>query len=169
MSSKTATLEALLFASGEPLTTEKIAEIMELTESDTTNLLACLDEELKSRGIVLREVAGGWQLSTRPEYFDVIGKLSKVTIQKLSASMMETLSIIAYLQPVTKIDIEQIRGVKSDKLVSKLIDLALVDEVGRKEVIGRPILYGTTEVFLKLFGLKSLNDLPAADLESVSK
>ena len=158
--SETAALEALLFAAGEPLSKEKIAELMDTGVIEVSNLLRQLDKELKGRGIILREVAEGWQLSTRPEYFPVVEKLSTVVNKKISASMMETLSIIAFMQPVTKAEIEEIRGVNVDRIISKLTDINFIEEVGRKQVIGRPILYGTTENFLNAFGIKSLKDLP---------
>ena len=157
---ETAALEALLFAAGEPLSKEKIAELMDTGVIEVSNLLRQLDKELKGRGIILREVAEGWQLSTRPEYFPVVEKLSTVVNKKISASMMETLSIIAFMQPVTKAEIEEIRGVNVDRIISKLTDINFIEEVGRKQVIGRPILYGTTENFLNAFGIKSLKDLP---------
>jgi len=160
MSNETAALEALLFAAGEPLSKEKIAEIMETGIIEVSNLLRQLKKELTDRGIILREVAEGWQLSTKPEYFSIVEKLSTVINKKLSASMMETLSIIAFMQPVTRIEIEEIRGVNVDRVIAKLIDFNLIEEVGRKEVVGRPILYGTTETFLNVFGIKSLKDLP---------
>lgn len=157
---ETAALEALLFAAGEPLSKEKIAELMDTGVVEVSNLLRQLDKELKGRGIILREVAEGWQLSTRPEYFPVVEKLSTTVNKKISASMMETLSIIAFMQPVTKAEIEEIRGVNVDRIISKLTDINFIEEVGRKQVIGRPILYGTTENFLNAFGIKSLKDLP---------
>ena len=158
--SETAALEALLFAAGDPISKESIAELMDTGIVEVSNLLRQLDKELKDRGIVLRETAAGWQLSTRPEYFDIVDKLSSTVNQKLSAAMMETLSIIAFMQPVTRVEIEEIRGVNIDKAIAKLTELDLIEEVGRKPVMGRPILYGTTESFLQAFGIKSLKELP---------
>ena len=160
MSNETAALEALLFAAGDPLSKEKLAELMDTGIIEISKLLRQLDKELTDRGIILREVAEGWQLSTKPEYFSVVEKLSTVVNKKLSASMMETLSIIAFMQPVTKVEIEEIRGVNVDRVITKLTDLNFIEEVGRKPVVGRPILYGTTENFLNAFGIKSLKDLP---------
>lgn len=160
MSTETAALEALLFAAGEPLNKEKIAELMDTGIVEVSNLLRELDKELKGHGIILREVADGWQLSTRPEYFSIVEKLSEKITQKLSSAVMETLSIIAFMQPVTRIEIEEIRGVNVDRAISKLSELEFIEEVGRKPVIGRPILYGTTENFLSAFGIKSLKELP---------
>ena len=159
MSSETAALEALLFAAGDPLTKEKIAELMNIGVIDAIKLLRQLENELVGRGIILREVSNGWQLSTRAEYFSLVDKLSSVVSLKISTSMMETLSIIAMLQPITKVEIEEIRSVRVDRSIVKLIDLELIEEVGRKQVIGRPILYGTTENFLNVFGIKSLKEL----------
>ena len=160
ISSEVAALEALLFAAGEPLSKEKIAELMDSGIVEVSNLLRELDKKLQGHGIILREVATGWQLSTRSEYFSIVEKLSETVTQKFSSSMMETLSIIAFMQPVTRTEIEEIRGVNVDRAVSKLIDLEFIEEVGRKPVVGRPILYGTTENFLRAFGIKSLKELP---------
>ena len=157
---ETAALEALLFAAGEPLTKEKIAELMELGVIEVSNLLRQLNKDLSNHGIILREVADGYQLSTRPEYFEIVERLATIVNSKLSTSMLETLSIIAFMQPVTRVDIEEVRGVKVDRILTRLIEFDLIEEVGRKQVLGRPILYGTTENFLRTFGLKSLNDLP---------
>ena len=160
MSTETAALEALLFAAGDPISKERIAELMDTGVVEVSNLLRQLDKELKDRGIILRETATGWQLSTKPEYFFIIDKLASTVNQKLSAAMIETLSIIAFMQPVTRVEIEEIRGVNVDRAIAKLTELDFIEEVGRKPVIGRPILYGTTENFLKAFGIKSLKELP---------
>ena len=157
---ETAALEALLFAAGDPISKERIAELMDTGVVEVSNLLRQLDKDLKDRGIILRETAAGWQLSTRPEYFSVVDKLSSTVNQKISTAMMETLSIIAFMQPVTRAEIEEIRGVNIDRAIAKLTELELIEEVGRKPVLGRPILYGTTENFLQAFGIKSLKDLP---------
>ncbi len=157
---ETAELEALLFAAGDPLSKERLAELLDTGVVEVSELLRQLDKDLKDRGIILRETAAGWQLSTRPEYFSVIDKLSSTVTQKLSSAMMETLSIIAFMQPVTRVEIEEIRGVNVDRTLTKLTEFELIEEVGRKPVLGRPILYGTTENFLQVFGIKSLKDLP---------
>ena len=157
---ETAALEALLFAAGDPISKEKIADLMNTGIVEVSKLLRQLDKDLEDRGIILRETSAGWQLSTRPEYFNVVDKLSEAVNQKLSAAMMETLSIIAFMQPVTKVEIEEIRGVNIDRAITKLVELELIEEVGRKPVVGRPILYGTTENFLQTFGIKSLKELP---------
>ena len=160
MSNETAALEALLFAAGEPLSKEKISELMDIGIIDVVNLLRQLEKELNGHGIILREVATGWQLSTKAEYFSIVEKLASTVKQKLSTAVMETLSIIAFMQPVTKVEIEEIRGVNVDRAIAKLIDLEFIEEVGRKQVVGRPILYGTTNNFLRAFGIKTLKELP---------
>jgi segregation and condensation protein B len=160
--SKVGQLEALLFASGDPLTLEKMASILHLSLPDMEQLLQELSEKYNTpdSGLMLRQVAGGWQLVTRQEAVPVIRELHEKQEIRLSNAAMETLAIVAYKQPVTKSEIEAIRGVKVDGVVNTLTDLELILEVGRKEVIGRPVLYGTTEKFLVTFGLESLNDLP---------
>ena len=160
MSTETAALEALLFAAGDPIQKERIAELLDTGIVEVSNLLRQLEKELKDRGIVLRETAEGWQLSTKAEYFSIVDKLSSTVNQKLSAAMMETLSIVAFMQPVTRVEIEEIRGVNVDRALAKLTELEFIEEVGRKPVVGRPILYGTTETFLRAFGIKSLKELP---------
>ena len=99
-------------------------------------------------------------MATRPEAFAVVERLTEVVDRKLSAPTMETLSIIAFKQPITKAEVEQIRGVRVERALQKLMELELITEVGRKAVIGRPILYGTTDTFLRCFGINSLDDLP---------
>ena len=106
-------------------------------------------------------MAGGYQLVTRPEYYDAIEKLTQVVDRRLTAPTMETLSIIAFKQPITKAESEAIRGVRAEKALARLLEYELIAEVGRKQAIGRPILYGTTDRFLQVFGLKSLEDLPS--------
>ncbi len=111
-------------------------------------------------GLTVQKVAGGCQLVTRPETFACVARLSQVTDRHISAPTMETLSIIAFKQPITKPEIEQLRGVRIERALAKLLELDLICELGRKQVIGRPILYGTTDTFLRCFGLDSLAELP---------
>lgn len=156
-------MEAVLFAAGDPVTTGQLMRILDLEESSVEDLAAELAESLRQRGsgLALRQVAGGFQMVTRPEYFFAVKKLTQVVDRKISAPTMETLSIIAFKQPITKQEIEQIRGVRIERALAKLIELEFVCEKGRKPVIGRPILYGTTDTFLRCFGLNSLEDLPS--------
>lgn len=158
-----APLEAVLFASGEPISDSQLQEILQVDAEKLQELLALLEKELADRqsGLQIRKLAGGWQLVTRQEHFAYVSKLAQVTDRKLSPAAMETLSIIAFKQPITKLEIEKIRGVHIEKTLLRLIELDLIAEVGRKSVIGRPILYGTTKTFLQCFGLNDLNELPS--------
>lgn len=155
-------LEAVLFAAGNPMSAAELARILQLDVLGTQNLLQELSQALDARrsGLTIRQVAGGYQMATRPETFAVVERLTEVVDRKLSAPTMETLSIIAFKQPITKAEVEQIRGVRVERALQKLIELELIAEVGRKAVIGRPILYGTTDTFLRCFGINSLEDLP---------
>jgi segregation and condensation protein B len=155
-------VEALLFASGEPLSARRIADILDIAEEHVLLLVEQLHDDMRNsdRGLTIVEIAGGYQLCTLPELASVVEKLAQTRESRLSSAAMETLAIIAFKQPVTRQEIENIRGVKVDKLLSTLMERNLVKELGRKEVIGRPILYGTTAEFLQCFGLKSLEDLP---------
>lgn len=155
-------LEAVLFAAGNPMSAAELARILQLDVLGTQNLLQKLSQALDARrsGLTIRQVAGGYQMATRPETFAVVERLTEVVDRKLSAPTMETLSIIAFKQPITKAEVEQIRGVRVERALQKLMELELITEVGRKAVIGRPILYGTTDTFLRCFGINSLEDLP---------
>ena len=157
-----APLEAILFASGNPVRMEQIADILCVDTESVKELLEELQDDLDARGsgLTIRRVAGGCQMVTRPEVFPYVERLTQAEDQKLSAPTMETLSIIAFRQPITKQEIEHIRGVRVEHALRKLLDLELVHEAGRKAVIGRPILYATTDTFLRVFGLNSLEDLP---------
>lgn len=156
-------VEALLFASGNPISTKKIAQIIEVPEQQVELLIDQLILEMAgdNRGLTIVKVAAGYQLCTKPELSSIIKKLAQVQDTKLSLAAMETLSIIAFKQPITKHEIESIRGVKVDKVITTLVERQMIKEFGRKETIGRPILYGTTDEFLKSFGLNDLRDLPS--------
>ena len=155
-------LEALLFVNGDPLSLKRIAEILEVDQENVKLLLAQLIQDMnqQERGLTIIEVAGGYQLCTKPHLAGFLEKLVQIKENKLSIPALETLSIIAFKQPITKQEIEAIRGVRVDKVLANLLERNLIKELGRKAAIGRPIIYGTTEVFLKCFGLKSLEDLP---------
>lgn len=156
-------LEALLFVSDEPVSAAELAKIIEAKPSEVDSALAYManhfaDEE---RGIQLREVAGGWRLYSHPAYHEVIERyVASWDTRSLSQAALETLAVIAYHQPVTRSDINAIRGVSSDGVVSSLVDKGLVRETGRSSSPGNAILYGTSRTFLERFGLKSLKDLP---------
>ena len=160
-------IEALLFANGNPVAADKLAKILEIEVETVAALVAELKQDMAAadRGLTVVDVAGGYQLCSKPELAPVVGGLVEVQEARFSLAAMETLSIVAFKQPVTKQEIEHIRGVSVDGVVNTLVERGLIKEVGRKEAIGRPILYGTTDDFLKAFGLNSLADLPdLADL-----
>jgi len=160
-------IESLLFVSGDPLTIKDISNALEIS---TNTIKGILDEMIKEyeeekRGIKLISINGEFQLVTKAENSNYIQKLLKKNKrQSLSQASLESLAIIAYKQPITRVDIDEIRGVKSESAMQRLLEKDLIKEVGRLEVPGRPILYGTTEEFLRQFGLKELNELPSLDL-----
>lgn len=156
-------LEALLFVSESPLTIESLSGL--LPEWDKETILAGLREikkrcEEEDRGLELVEVAGGYQFRTKPQWAQWISRMKRAKPVKLSQSALETLAIIAYRQPVIRPTIEKIRGVDSGWVIRSLLEKGLIRIVGRKEIPGRPLLYGTTKAFLELFGLNTLSDLP---------
>lgn len=157
-----AIVEALLLASGEPLPARRIAEIVGLEERAARDLCEDLRRQCaeQQRGVAVVEVAGGYQLVTRPDLAPYVEKLAPSRQPAASAAILETLAIIAYRQPVTRADIEAIRGVKADHAVQTLLDRGVIREIGRRESPGRPVLYGTTRAFLEQFGLRELADLP---------
>lgn len=160
---KKSLIEALLFISGEPVSVTDLRKITEFSEEEITVVLNDLVQSYKSRngGYLLTEVAEGYQFVSNPEYAPWIRKLKKTTTTaKLSIAALETLSIVAYKQPITKVEIEQLRGVNSDGVVKSLLEKRLIKILGKKEVPGKPLLYGTTREFLQYFGLKDLSELP---------
>ena len=156
-------VEALLFAAGEPLSKKRIADILQTETETVERLIALLEEDYRSknRGLCVRRVEDGYQLVTKPEFDNLIRQLVSQQELKLSSAAMETLAIVAFKQPVTRSEMEAIRGVKVDGVVNTLLDTGLICEAGRKESIGKPILYGTTELFLTTFGFNSIEDLPS--------
>ncbi|OPJ58485.1 SMC-Scp complex subunit ScpB [Clostridium chromiireducens] len=160
-------IEALLFASGEPLSLQELVNHLEEKDKLVEILIQEMIEEYEdlSRGIKIICIKGNYQLVTKAENSDYIQKLLKKNKrQSLSQASIESLAIIAYKQPITRIDIDEIRGVKSDSAIQRLIEKELIKEVGRLEVPGRPILYGTTDEFLRQFELSDLKQLPSLDL-----
>ena len=158
-------VEALLFVASEPLDTKRIAKLTGADERAVALALQTLEERYSSGGIVLREVAGGYRLATSSAVRDVVEAYLLPPKTSLSTPALETLAIVAHMQPVTKGEIEAIRGVNSDSVVSTLTDRSLIVEAGRKDVVGRPMTYKTTSFFLESFGLRSLDDLPQLELE----
>lgn len=168
-------VEALLFMSNEAIKVEQMKDIIEneqVTVKDIKDCLSDLTEEYNGNGrsIQVEEIAGGWQLRTKPEYGDWIKKLIKVQKKdRFSLPALETLAIIAYRQPITRNEIEAIRGVNIDYVVRMLLDKGFIRTVGRKDIPGKPFLYGTSTKFLQHFGLSSLKDLPEAEELKVVK
>ncbi len=164
-------IEAILFAMGDAVKLGQIAEAIGQDETTTEGLLRRMQASMESseRGITLLELDGSWQLCTKKEYYEY---LIRVILQPrkavLTDVLLETLAIIAYKQPVTKAQIEKIRGVKSDHAVNKLIEYQLVRELGRMDAPGRPILFGTTEEFLRACGMVNLDDLPQLNAVQVA-
>lgn len=157
-----AALECLLFVGGRPVSPVALARTLKISEREVEELVRELQElyEREGHGLQIRKVAGGYQMCTRPEYAAYIEELLKPELPSLSRAALETLAIIAYRQPITKAEIERLRGVKVDGVLANLLSRGLVKEVGRKDTPGRPILYGTTPLFLEHFGLESLKELP---------
>lgn len=156
-------LEAVLFASGEPITVQQLADALTVETAQVYTALEELEKqynENEARGLMIRHVNEGVQLVSKPDYFEATSRMEKHREVKLSNAALETLAIIAFKQPVTRADMEQIRGVKVDGVVNTLLDLGLIDEAGHKKTIGNPLLYKTTDKFLTTFGLNSLAELP---------
>ena len=156
-------LESLLFVWGDPLEAKTAAELFNISAQEMTEIMRELasDYEMRRSGLVIREIDKAFQLATDPENDDFITRLcTPVREKRLSQAALETLAIVAYRQPVTRTEIDQIRGIKSERVLDGLIKRELVEEKGRSSAIGRPMLYGTTRNFLALFGFDSLKDLP---------
>lgn len=158
-----AIIEAILFTMGEAVELEKIAEAIELSKQETKQIMEQLMEHYKddSIGIQIIELDESYQMCTKSEMYEYLIKIAKQPKKHiLTDVLLETLSIIAYKQPVTKAEIEKIRGVSCEHAVSKLVEYGLVCELGRLDAPGRPLLFGTTEEFLRSFGVTSLDNLP---------
>ena len=162
-----ATVEAILFATGSPISAAKIAAVAELPgRRGVKQAIEALNRRYEEMGCAfqIESIAGGYQVLTRPEYHDVVSRLSRTrTETRLSQAALETLAIVAYRQPVLRADVEAIRGVACGEVLRGLMDKHLVRIVGRAEVLGRPMLYGTTRRFLEVFGLSDAKDLPKVE------
>jgi len=161
----TAPLEALLFVAGEPLSIKQLAKLVRSSEVEVAATLQRIETDYADRGIVLREVAGGYRFATSPLSRDAVEAYLLPPKTTLSTPAMEALAIVAHMQPVTKSEIESIRGVNSDSVVNTLLDRNLIAEAGRKDVVGRPMQYKTTPFFLESFGMRTLDELPQLELE----
>ena len=167
-------IECIVFISDQPVSVDKLQQVFtELERSEIKKYLKEMIQEWAGldRGILLEEVAGGYQFRTDPEYGEYVTNYNKkVRKFRLSRAALEVLAIIAYKQPVTRVEIESIRGVDSSGVINALLERRILEIKGRKEVIGKPFLYGTTSEFLEVFGLKSLNDLPTLkEIDEISK
>lgn len=158
-------IEALLFVAGEPLSIKDLGKLVRAEEAEIAATLQQLTSEYAERGIVIREVAGGYRFATAPLARDVVEAYLLPPKTTLSTPALEALAIIGHMQPVTKPEIESVRGVNSESVITTLLDRGLISEAGRKDVVGRPITYVTTPLFLESFGLRSLEDLPQLELE----
>ena len=163
-----AQIEAILFTMGESVEITKIAKALELKPGEVKKIVKSMQEKMNdsSRGIKIIELDGAYQMCTKPEMYEALIRVGK---QVLTDFLMETLSIIAYKQPITKSEIERIRGVKSDFAVNKLVEYELVQEVGRMDTPGRPLLFGTTEEFLRRFGVESADSLPMVNPDVIEE
>jgi len=166
-----AALESLLLVADQPLRIEKLVELTEADKAEVRQALEQLQAHYVERqgGILLEQVAGGYQLRTPAEYAELIRKLAKVKAVRFSRAALESLAIIAYRQPMTRAEIEYLRGVDSGGVLKTLLDRRLVKILGKKDIPGRPLIYGTSREFLEAFGLNELSDLPTlkefSDLE----
>lgn len=158
-----AVIEAVLFTMGESVEISKLADLIEENVGSTKDILKEMEERYAKdgRGIMLTWLDGAVQLCTKPEMYEYLIKIAKAPRKmQLTDTVLETLSIIAYKQPVTRVEIERIRGVSCDHAINKLIEYDLITELGRLDAPGRPLLFGTTEQFLRCFGVRSLDELP---------
>lgn len=165
-------MEAILFVTGNAVEKREICRALEIQEAELEETLDVMESgyDFDRRGLRLLRFGAHVQLATRPDYAPYVEKLLQpVQKQSLSSAIMETLAVIAYRQPVTKAEIEQIRGVKCDYSVQSLTAKGLIEEVGRKETLGRPILYGTTDAFLRHFCISSLSELPEIDFSKLAE
>ena len=167
-----AVIEAVLFTMGESVEISKLAELIEESKANTKKIVYDMKKKLQqsNRGIDIVELGDSFQMCTKPSMYDYLIKLThRPKKHVLTDVALETLSIIAYKQPVTRAEIERIRGVNSDKAINRLVEYNLVSEMGRLDAPGRPILFGTTEEFLRTFGVRSPEELPILNPEKVEE
>lgn len=165
-----AVVEAILFTMGESVEADRIATALELDVESIRNIVRdmMIRYEEEDRGIQIIELDGSFQMCTKPDMYEHLVKIAHVPKKHvLTDVLLETLSIIAYKQPITRLEIEKIRGVKCDHAVNKLVEYSLIQEAGRLDAPGRPIMFATTEEFLRYFGIESLEDLPILNQEKI--
>ena len=168
-----AVVEAVLFAMGNSVELKKLASVLNMSDTETKAVIGSMQEEYNSdvnRGITIVELEGSIQMCSKTEMYEHLMKIATVPKHySLTDTVLETLSIVAYKQPVTRIEIEKIRGVNCDHAVNKLLEYGLITELGRLDAPGRPLLFGTTEEFLRCFGVKSLDELPTVSAERLEE
>lgn len=165
-----AIIEAILFTMGESVELSKLALALEMKETEVKEIVLNMKKQYEkaNRGISIIELDGSYQMCTNPELYEYLIKVAKAPRKYvMSDTLLETLSIIAYKQPITRLEIEKIRGVSCDHAVNRLVEFNLVQELGRLDAPGRPLLFGTTEEFLRTFGVKSLEELPIINQDKV--
>ncbi len=165
-----AVIEAVLFTMGESVPLSKLAAVIEEDNKTTREIIEGLAQryEGEESGISIIELDDAYQMCTKKEMYEYLVKIAKAPKKYvLTDALLETLSIIAYKQPVTRLEVEKVRGVNSDHSVNRLVELGLVEEVGRMDAPGRPLMFGTTEEFLRSFGVSSLDGLPTLDAEQI--
>lgn len=168
-----AVVEAVLFAMGNSVDVKKLAGVLGMSVPETRDVIKTMQEEYNNdsdRGVTIVELEGAVQMCSKTEMYDHLMKIATVPKHyTLTDTVLETLSIVAYKQPVTRIEIEKIRGVNSDHAVNKLLEYGLIVELGRLDAPGRPLLFGTTEEFLRCFGVKSIEELPTITAERLEE
>jgi segregation and condensation protein B len=159
-------LEGLLFVADEPVSISRLAAALEVSSEDIEVALVALQQSCANRGVRLQRAGGRVQFVSAPEMASLIERFLGLELySKLSVPALEALSVVAYRQPATRADVEAVRGVNSDSVLRTLVSKGLIEEVGRKDAVGRPILYGTTFEFLQFFGLQSLEELPPLEVQ----
>ena len=167
-----AAIEAILFTMGDSVEASRLAEALEIEKAQVTEAVKQMKEryEEEDRGIRILELEDAYQLCTKTEYYEYLIRIAKQPKKyALTDVLLETLSIVAYKQPVTRLEIEKIRGVKCDHPINKLLEYGLIEEVGRLDAPGRPIIFGNTEDFLRSFGVSSVSELPQMSPEQVEE
>ncbi len=165
-----AVIEAVLFTMGESVEVSRLAAVIGEDIKTTKEIVSSMMEkwEQSDRGIAIIELENAYQMCTKGEMYEYLIKIAKTPKKYvLTDALLETLSIIAYKQPITRLEVEKVRGVNSDHAVNRLVEFGLVAEVGRLDAPGRPLLFGTTEEFLRSFGVSSLDELPTLDAEQI--
>lgn len=156
-----AAIECILLVGGRPVTIDQLVAVLEIPPEEVRLVLDELGQEYSGRGLQIQPIAGAYQLCTRPEFAEYVQRFLRLDHREpLSQASLETLAIVAYRQPVTRAEVESVRGVRCEHTLERLVDRHLIREVGRRSTLGRPILYGTSEGFLRYFGLRDLGALP---------